>query len=194
MLCGWTPRFTYRHLAVAAAYLGTGAQLVATNPDTANRVGDRLIPENGAFIAALEAASGCKVSTKTLVARRVVRSSAHIRTKREREHGAMTSDQCFCCQAMVIGKPSDYLAQLLKRELQLAPQRTLMIGDRLDTDIAFGSRAGFATGLVLTGVGSEQEARRAAGTSMAPTYVWNTLSDIVQTGVLNLGSDVDRAA
>lgn len=36
--------------------------LVGTNPDTGNRAGRYLMPENGAQIAALEAASGARAT------------------------------------------------------------------------------------------------------------------------------------
>lgn len=39
--------------------------------------------------------------------------------------------------------------------LGLDPSRTIMIGDRIDTDIACGKAAGISTALVLTGATSE---------------------------------------
>lgn len=49
-------------------------------------------------------------------------------------------------------KPSITLAELIQVEHGLDLSRTMMVGDRLDTDIRFGLDAGMFTALVLTGV------------------------------------------
>jgi len=51
----------------------------------------------------------------------------------------------------VVGKPSAIMADSVLTRLRLSPHRTLMVGDRLETDIAMGVRAGMHTALVLTG-------------------------------------------
>jgi phosphoglycolate phosphatase len=51
----------------------------------------------------------------------------------------------------VCGKPSVELANALMSRFELDPERTCMIGDRLDTDIEFGNNAGMTSLLVLTG-------------------------------------------
>ncbi len=52
----------------------------------------------------------------------------------------------------VIGKPNPYLVQLLLNETGISPARTLVIGDRYETDILSAEAAGCETLLVLTGV------------------------------------------
>lgn len=52
--------------------------------------------------------------------------------------------------AINVGKPSTVLTELLNEEYGLDPARTLMIGDRLDTDIRFG-KISMTAALVLTG-------------------------------------------
>jgi len=70
--------------------------------------------------------------------------------------------------AINVGKPSKILAELLREEHGFDPSRTLMVGDRLDTDVKFGKDSGMTSALVLTGcttaeklvrvdVGSEDE-------------------------------------
>ncbi len=63
-------------------------------------------------------------------------------------------------QPMIIGKPEPYLYRFAMERLGLKPEETLAVGDRLDTDILGGHRAGCTTALVLSGVTSETEAAR----------------------------------
>lgn len=52
-----------------------------------------------------------------------------------------------------MGKPETHLCKIFFSEEQLAkPDRFLMIGDRLNTDILFGKKNNFQTLLVETGV------------------------------------------
>lgn len=52
----------------------------------------------------------------------------------------------------VVGKPEPFLVQHIMAELGVAPSEVLVVGDRIDTDIEAGRRAGTKTFLVLTGV------------------------------------------
>jgi 4-nitrophenyl phosphatase len=54
----------------------------------------------------------------------------------------------------VVGKPSPVMVERCLSELQLGPSEAVMLGDRLDTDILAGQRAGMRTVLVTTGVSS----------------------------------------
>ncbi|PRP85056.1 hypothetical protein PROFUN_07240 [Planoprotostelium fungivorum] len=55
-------------------------------------------------------------------------------------------------QPLVIGKPEPLLLNCLIKDFGLKPERSVMVGDRLNTDIAFGQRGGLKTLLVFTGV------------------------------------------
>lgn len=63
----------------------------------------------------------------------------------------------------VLGKPEPYLANLAIASAGVPAAETLVVGDRLDTDIACGKAAGCDTYLVLTGVESSIEAGQAGG-------------------------------
>jgi 4-nitrophenyl phosphatase len=59
----------------------------------------------------------------------------------------------------VIGKPSTGMLMQGAQLLGTDPESTVMLGDRLDTDILAGRRAGFVTIMVLTGVTTLAEVR-----------------------------------
>jgi len=50
------------------------------------------------------------------------------------------------------GKPSELMFNEIKNRLQFNPSKTLLIGDRLETDIKMGNEFGIDTALVHTGV------------------------------------------
>jgi len=54
----------------------------------------------------------------------------------------------------LMGKPEPAMFHSAVKHLGAVPERTLMIGDRLDTDILGAQNAGLKTALVLTGVNS----------------------------------------
>ncbi len=64
-------------------------------------------------------------------------------------------------QAHIVGKPAPLLFQLAMAQLGVSPEETLVVGDRLETDILGGQRAGCRTALVLSGVTDEAQARAA---------------------------------
>lgn len=51
----------------------------------------------------------------------------------------------------IIGKPYKIFADYIIKKLGVLPERVTMVGDRLNTDIAFGVNSGLNTVLVLTG-------------------------------------------
>lgn len=59
---------------------------------------------------------------------------------------------------VVIGKPERVMFDVALERLGTAPERTLMVGDRIETDIVGAQRAGWRAALVLTGVATAEQA------------------------------------
>ena len=75
----------------------------------------------------------------------------------------------------ILGKPSPIAAAAAMDRLDAAPAKTLVVGDRLSTDIALGNRAGMETALVLTGV-TDRETLTAA--DIEPDHVLESLGAV----------------
>lgn len=58
-------------------------------------------------------------------------------------------------EPVVLGKPARTLWELVARQTGAVAERTCMVGDRLDTDMAFAHVGGLHALLVLTGVTHE---------------------------------------
>ncbi|MCY1160018.1 MAG: family hydrolase [Citricoccus sp.] len=75
------------------------------------------------------------------------------------------------------GKPEPVLFRMAAE--RLGGRRPLVVGDRLDTDILGGNRAGFDTALVLTGV-DNRDTTQAAPSDHQPTWVLDGLPALLQ--------------
>jgi HAD superfamily hydrolase (TIGR01450 family) len=80
-------------------------------------------------------------------------------------------------EPLVAGKPEAPL--FLTAAERLGAERPVVVGDRLDTDILGGNRAGFATAAVLTGVDTK-ETILAARTAERPKFILATLADFYE--------------
>lgn len=76
---------------------------------------------------------------------------------------------------VVVGKPSPIMARAVAELTGLAAGRCLMVGDRLETDIAMGLGAGMATALTLTGATSRDQL---ADSDIRPDYVIESLREL----------------
>jgi 4-nitrophenyl phosphatase len=63
-------------------------------------------------------------------------------------------------QPLVIGKPGPAMYQFALERLGTTPEETLIVGDRLETDIAGAQQLGSPCALVLSGVTSPEQARQ----------------------------------
>ena len=75
-----------------------------------------------------------------------------------------------------IGKPEPTMAQLAMQKFGVAPEDTVMIGDRIYTDIACGVNAGIDTVLVFSGE-TTREVWQAS--DIRPTYTAENISEIL---------------
>ncbi len=60
-------------------------------------------------------------------------------------------------EPIIAGKPSSTLYDFALERLGTKPEETLAVGDRIETDILGGQRAGLRTALVLSGIASRAE-------------------------------------
>lgn len=81
-------------------------------------------------------------------------------------------------EPMQFGKPSQAMMDAIEGKFELDRKRTCMVGDRLNTDIAFGIEGSLGGTLaVLTGV-SKKEEWEADGAETVPAYYVDALSDL----------------
>jgi 4-nitrophenyl phosphatase len=79
-------------------------------------------------------------------------------------------------EPIIIGKPQPLLYQMALRRLDLKPEETLGIGDRLETDIAGAQAAGMPSALVLTGAATLAQAK---AFSPPPDIIIQDLSELL---------------
>eukprot|EP00760_Papus_ankaliazontas_P031914 PhM_4_TR5532/c0_g1_i1/m.106456 len=147
VVCGLDLKLNLYKLSFAAMCIRQGATFVATNPDPALPVSNGvMIPSNGSVVAALAKGSGKEPD-------------------------------------VVCGKPNRLMFDILckgvradDRNQPIDPATTVMVGDRLTTDIAFGIASGVDTVLVLTGAETEADIAR---TGIRPTHVKPGVADIL---------------
>jgi 4-nitrophenyl phosphatase len=78
-------------------------------------------------------------------------------------------------QPVIAGKPFPFLMELSLEKLGTRKEETLVIGDRLETDIAAGQAVGCPTALVLSGVSTREQADE-----------WDTKIDIIADDLSSL--------
>ena len=118
ILMGFGPDISWRDLAEASYAVAAGALFVATNTDRTFPTPQGIAPGSGAFVAAVQEASGVT--------------------------------------PLIAGKPEPTLYRNAIDRFQ--SKNALVIGDRLDTDIAGAVNAGLTSLLVLSGICSPRQA------------------------------------
>jgi len=84
-------------------------------------------------------------------------------------------------KATIIGKPERALLDAAMEQLGVQASESLMVGDRIETDIAAGQKAGCPTALVLSGVTNRQAAE-----------AWRPTPDYIEEDLAALLEELDR--
>ena len=82
------------------------------------------------------------------------------------------------CDA-IVGKPSSYMTNAILNLLRLPPERCIMTGDRLETDVQMGLNAGMCAALTLTGATRLTDAH---ASPIKPHFIVNDLGDLLPEG------------
>ena len=135
-MCGLDTQINYTKLSKAFQYLtrNPGCHFIATNEDSTFPVSTGLLPGAGSISAPLRFALGRDpVST-----------------------GKPAGTMLDCVKAKFVIKSffqnSDSIMKRFPVRVHFDPKSTIMVGDRLNTDILFGKNGGLTTLLVLTGL------------------------------------------
>jgi 4-nitrophenyl phosphatase len=80
-------------------------------------------------------------------------------------------------EPIIAGKPFPYLMDLSLERLGTTREETLVVGDRLETDIAAGQSVGCPTALVLSGVSTKAQANE---WKPEPNVIAESLSELVK--------------
>jgi phosphoglycolate/pyridoxal phosphate phosphatase family enzyme len=115
VVVGFDQTLTYANLTIACRLIDRGVPYVATHLDVRCPIeGGEYIPDTGAFLAAIQTATGKKPQ-------------------------------------FITGKPYQYMVDTVMERTGFQKNEIAMVGDRLSTDIAFGTQNGILAILVLTG-------------------------------------------
>jgi NagD protein len=77
---------------------------------------------------------------------------------------------------LIAGKPSRLMMEVALQRMGLPPDRCMMVGDRLETDMQMGREAGMATAAVMTGISTREDVARMAS---PPDYILDHLADLL---------------
>lgn len=74
-----------------------------------------------------------------------------------------------------IGKPRPEMAYLAMKATGFRPEETVIVGDRLYTDIACGVNAGISSVLVLSGEGTMEDVKKS---EIKPQFIYNNIKEL----------------
>lgn len=75
----------------------------------------------------------------------------------------------------MLGKPAETAAEAVESRVAGRGAEILVVGDRLDTDVAMGERAGMTTALALSGITTRADAERS---DVTPDFVVDSVADV----------------
>ncbi len=80
------------------------------------------------------------------------------------------------CKAYYVGKPNPLMMRSALKKLECQREETVIVGDRMDTDMIAGIESEITTALVLSGVSKREDIEKFA---YRPDYILNGVGDIV---------------
>lgn len=86
-------------------------------------------------------------------------------------------------KALLLGKPHSFGLKIIMKSKGYQPKDTILVGDRLETDILAGKKLGITTILVLSGI-TNQEMLQKAPPSHLPDYVIHSLSELLSLRIV----------
>jgi len=78
-------------------------------------------------------------------------------------------------EPIIIGKPKSLIMEIAAKRISALKEKSLMIGDRIDTDIQAGKNFGIKTALVLSGVVTRSNLQKY---EVSPDYVFEDMMDL----------------
>lgn len=75
----------------------------------------------------------------------------------------------------IVGKPHQPMLDTIKSVFHIDEKKTIFVGDRLNTDIAFANHGGIDSLLVLTGISTVADCEEE---NIWPTYVMQSIGDL----------------
>ncbi len=74
------------------------------------------------------------------------------------------------------GKPSEFIVAEIMHRINIAKEKCIIIGDRIDTDILMAKKSGIHSALVLTGVTKQNTL---TDFTIKPDYILNSIADLI---------------
>ena len=75
----------------------------------------------------------------------------------------------------IVGKPQPYMLEIILKEHKLDKGESLMVGDRLETDILMAKQEGLKSCFVLSGVSRREEIEK---TGLTPDYIIESIAEL----------------
>jgi len=96
-------------------------------------------------------------------------------------------EACTGKTPVVIGKPQDYMVKKVLETRNWKSEETVVVGDRLETDVLLGNQLGMITALVLTGITNRETAEKAVH-DLKPTYILDSIQNLKELSFKKDGS------
>ena len=152
VVLGETRTYSFERITLAIRLIANGARFIATNPDTTGPSPDGPLPATGA------------------VAAMISRPAPSFPPPAMRWPATGV-------EPYYVGKPNPLMMRSALRVIDAHSESTVMIGDRMDTDIVSGIEAGMRTVLVMTGISDRTLAETFP---FRPTRIVESVADLIE--------------